>query len=429
MRAQRIFALNSFCFLIKGAKKSCIYDLLTGEVYSIDEGLSKVLHKEILTIEEIEEKADNAGIPKKSLYKKLEKLVSLGIGRFINNKIFIDKPYFDFKENIRKMQLVDLQKMSVRTTSECSLNCIFCDIKNPKICFPCSRFSSYSNKQIGSEELKRALYDAWQFNCKEIMFTGGDPFKTGLSFIEILSYAYEYYENIEVFSNLYHLTKEIKKALEEFNKKVEIFSPIFGDENIHDLISGEKGSFKQSIKNVIDLKEIGIKIKAIVLKIKDRDYKNLVNFFKKENIQFQFFLPIPIRNDKYTSEFFAHFFIEPQGFDKIDVFNFFYRRNFNQCWGRQIFIDTDGKARPCLFTNEMLGELSNYSLRDILREGRQDKYWYLTKDKINTCLDCEFRYCCPLDCRVASEAYSGSIDSKYPFCYYDPYVGKWIMNR
>jgi radical SAM protein with 4Fe4S-binding SPASM domain len=51
------------------------------------------------------------------------------------------------------------------------------------------------------------------------------------------------------------------------------------------------------------------------------------------------------------------------------------------------------------------------------------KYWSITKDQINVCKDCEFRYICT-DCR----AYTTNIDNDYskPLkCSYDPYKGKW----
>ena len=42
---ETMFTLNSDCFLIKGVKRGAIYNLDTGDVYSIDENSVKILDK------------------------------------------------------------------------------------------------------------------------------------------------------------------------------------------------------------------------------------------------------------------------------------------------------------------------------------------------------------------------------------------------
>lgn len=428
MKDNQFFNLNSFCYLIKGAKKGCLYDFLNGNVYSVDEKLVQILNQENLSMEEIAEKAGKASILRNKIYKNLEKLVSLGLGKFTEKKIFIDRVHFDFKENIIKRGQVVLSRILVRITSECSLNCIFCNEKTNAICFPCSRISSNSTESITTSKLQRNLYDASLFNCEELKLTGGDPLLVWPSLLEVISYAREYFGNIEIFSNLSSISKEQIRTLSKFNT-IKIVFPIFGDENFHDLITGGKGNFKRSIENVLNLTEAGVKVRALVVKTKNDKCKNLLNFLRSKKIPFQLVSALSLKQESYLSNYFNDFHIRSDMFEKIDIYRFFYRKSYNSCWGQQLLIDINGNVKPCLFAKHTLGNILNDSLKTILREGRQDKYWNLTKDSIDTCKDCEFRYCCPLDCRVASESLYGSLNSKCSFCDYDPYKGKWNIQK
>lgn len=56
------------------------------------------------------------------------------------------------------------------------------------------------------------------------------------------------------------------------------------------------------------------------------------------------------------------------------------------------------------------------------------KYWNLTKDQIEVCKDCEFRYICT-DCRAYTErshTNKEGLDISKPLkCGYNPYTGEW----
>jgi radical SAM protein with 4Fe4S-binding SPASM domain len=67
-----------------------------------------------------------------------------------------------------------------------------------------------------------------------------------------------------------------------------------------------------------------------------------------------------------------------------------------------------------------LGNISNSNIRDMIIAGDFDEYWELTKDKIDTCKDCEYRWGCT-DCRVLALKEAGSTSAKHPSCHYNPY--------
>ncbi|MGE5343579.1 MAG: SPASM domain-containing protein [Candidatus Omnitrophota bacterium] len=101
----------------------------------------------------------------------------------------------------------------------------------------------------------------------------------------------------------------------------------------------------------------------------------------------------------------------------MNVTRFFYHQQFNPCWGNKLAIDTNGDIKPCLWSDHILGNITNTHPANIVLTKQCDPFWELTKDKINGCRQCEFRYFCQ-DCRVRSERDRGQLDNKPSICSY-----------
>lgn len=397
-------SLNPFCYLIKGAKKACIYDLLNGDLFSIDERVSKIFEDKGGKTIEISER-DN-------LTHALDTLISSGLVIFTGNKVFTDRVKLNFIEDTAQERIPQLRRLWIRICSDCNINCIFCN-KIPLICFVCSKSLPYIKDEIEDLELKNALYEASLFNCREVKFIGGDPFANE-KLLKVLPYTFNLFRDIEVFSNLTSLPKEFIKLSSKIKEKITIIFPVFSDEKSHDLVTGKNGNFQRMIENAFTLIKNKFKVKALIVKLRKRSYNDIIAFLNYRKIKFSVFSPIPFLKEKKLFELFDGFLVKSL-FERTDIYSFFYRKSYNQCWGQQLLIDINGDVKPCLFAKHTLGNILHESLRNILRECRQEKYWNLTKDRVNICKECEFRYCCSFDCRVASEALNGGIDSKYPF--------------
>ncbi|MGN7758073.1 grasp-with-spasm system SPASM domain peptide maturase [Chryseobacterium sp. 22532] len=102
--------------------------------------------------------------------------------------------------------------------------------------------------------------------------------------------------------------------------------------------------------------------------------------------------------------------------------------NHNSCLHKKIGIDINGNIKNCPLMAESFGNINDISLEDAVIKPGFRKYWNLTKDKIEICKDCEFRYICT-DCRAYTErnhTNSEGLDTSKPLkCGYDPYTGKW----
>lgn len=102
--------------------------------------------------------------------------------------------------------------------------------------------------------------------------------------------------------------------------------------------------------------------------------------------------------------------------------------NHNSCLHKKIGIDIDGNIKNCPLMPESFGNIYHSSLEEVLVQSNFKKYWNLTKDKIEVCKDCEFRYICT-DCRAYTERTHSSkegLDISKPLkCGYNPYTCTW----
>ncbi|WP_027385144.1 grasp-with-spasm system SPASM domain peptide maturase [Chryseobacterium gregarium] len=100
----------------------------------------------------------------------------------------------------------------------------------------------------------------------------------------------------------------------------------------------------------------------------------------------------------------------------------------NSCLHKKMAIDKDGNIRNCPSMPKAFGNIKNTTLQAAFRNAGFKEYWSVTKDRIKTCKDCEFRYICT-DCRAYTERSnidSDGIDLSKPLkCGYDPYTAQW----
>jgi SPASM domain peptide maturase of grasp-with-spasm system len=99
-------------------------------------------------------------------------------------------------------------------------------------------------------------------------------------------------------------------------------------------------------------------------------------------------------------------------------------RNFNSCLNNKISIDINGDIKNCPSSSESYGNIENKSLIDVIGQKAFKKLWNITKDQVDTCKICEFRYVCT-DCRIYISN-TNNIYSKPSKCNYDPETATWL---
>lgn len=98
-------------------------------------------------------------------------------------------------------------------------------------------------------------------------------------------------------------------------------------------------------------------------------------------------------------------------------------KNYNSCLNRKISVNSKGEIKNCPSMSQSYGNIKDTTLEKALEHPDFKKYWNITKDQIDVCKDCEFRYVCT-DCRAYIEN-PKNIYSKPLKCGYDPYTNKW----
>lgn len=91
---------------------------------------------------------------------------------------------------------------------------------------------------------------------------------------------------------------------------------------------------------------------------------------------------------------------------------------YNSCWGKKISVTKDHKVRPCIFSEIITGDLKIDDIGEILV--RAQKYWIITKDKVEICKVCELRHVC-FDCREIARKSGNNLFASNPNCKYNPF--------
>lgn len=107
----------------------------------------------------------------------------------------------------------------------------------------------------------------------------------------------------------------------------------------------------------------------------------------------------------------------------INIKTFTEAQKHNTCLNRKISIDTEGYIRNCPSMKEHYGNIKDTTLQKALEHPDFKKYWFINKDQISVCKDCEFRYICT-DCRAYLEN-PEDMYSKPLKCGYNPYTCEW----
>lgn len=110
-------------------------------------------------------------------------------------------------------------------------------------------------------------------------------------------------------------------------------------------------------------------------------------------------------------------------FFSINMDNFTESQKHNTCLNRKISIHANGEIKNCPSMAKSYGNIKNTTLQEALEKQGFKDVWFINKDKISVCKDCEFRHICT-DCRAYIEN-PEDIYSKPLKCGYNPYTAEW----
>jgi len=104
----------------------------------------------------------------------------------------------------------------------------------------------------------------------------------------------------------------------------------------------------------------------------------------------------------------------------INIKTFTEAQKHNTCLNKKISIDAVGKIKNCPSCGNSFGNMKDTRLSEAMNKKGFKDLWVISKDQIEICKDCEFRYICT-DCRAYIKN-PDNIYSKPEKCPYDPYT-------
>jgi radical SAM protein with 4Fe4S-binding SPASM domain len=403
----RKFFFNEDVYLVKGAKHSAIYDLAKGEVYSVDDTFGSALDLALMgrTPKEIIMQTGN------NLYETIEflnKLAKQGLAGWYEGPTRPPKSYKDLPAPPWQLRLAWLE-----LTDVCNLRCIHC--------YNDSRLPRLPEKEtVPTEGLRCLLYELAELGCSQLQLTGGEALLREDQLLDLIPVAEEKGIQAEVFTNLTLLTTRTAKFFKEHNVWVgtSLYAP---DDKVHDSITRVNGSFARTVEGIRKLMSEGIRLRIEIVAMPQNENRlnETIRFAKEElgvdRVKVSRVLRVG-RACSVASEELASPG-DKLSFPKISKEDFVARLHGHNCWRGQIAIACSGDVFPCPCERDVvLGDVTRQNLRDIVLSDDLKRIWGLTKDKIETCKDCEYRYAC-FDCRARAESLTG----KPTDCWYNPY--------
>lgn len=116
--------------------------------------------------------------------------------------------------------------------------------------------------------------------------------------------------------------------------------------------------------------------------------------------------------------------INPKFFS-LDINTVLESMYYNNCLNAKISISANGDIKNCPAADKVYGNIASSKISEIATSEKFKKLWSITKDMIDECKDCEFRYIC-VDCRSIVKN-KHNVFSKPLKCKYNPYKAEWVQ--
>ena len=394
--------LRDDCFLVRGAKNSALYDLKAGRIYQV-----RGLVKEVLELSShglsVEEIASRLGLKEGFLRVLSEgKVIS-----FSPERGFKPFPVPEPKEE-------NLRFMWLEVTSRCNLRCLHCYVGADAL---------KPLEELPTEAWKGAIREGAALGCRDVQFTGGEA-TLRKDLWDLVEFAKaEGYEFVEIFTNATTLNRERVRWMAEVGVNVAVSLYSYRPE-VHDRITGRKGSFERTVEGIRSLveHEVPVRIAIIVMRENEEDVKGTMEFVQKLGVDpSQVGVDVVRPTGRGRDEDLV-----PKWYPRTTCPDFWIRDiSQTRCWPGKIAITSQGDVIPCIFARDLVvGRYKGGNLAEIVRGPRLQKLWSITLDEVEVCRDCEYRYAC-WDCRAIAYTTTGNLYAKSPRCAYDPYDGRW----
>jgi radical SAM protein with 4Fe4S-binding SPASM domain len=397
------YFLKRSCHFVSGATGAAIYDLANEKVYSINAAGKTILEAALQGYSLLSDISQ----------KYLRKLCNLDL-------LTADITKSSAEEDLSMPP--ELNFAWLELTDKCNLRCIHCYGRFGYNCIP-------ETQAMSVKEWKATLDVLLSLGCKNIQFIGGEP-TAFAGFVELLYYARKVgMEKISVFTNGTLLDDIQLRVIKETN--AEVLVSLYGpNAEIHDGISSEAGSFIRTEHTLKQLRENDVSTGICVSLMRENENfaEQIKQYIESLGYRYRGYDTIRATSDGLDQHWLSKIELLENKYKtnanfKTNERDFRINKNWNNCWFGQAAITAAGDVLPCVFARkQVVGNIRADSLEAIKEQLLS--LWRITKDDIETCHDCEFRYACH-DCRPLAFGLGGDVKSKNPRCCYDPYTARW----
>lgn len=386
-----MYVLQNNVELVMGAKRSCIYDLNTKKMYSLA--------------------SDDVDILRRILSNEISTKVALlsDTGRYLLNAgIVVNKEELLPKIDVPKEEFI-VRFAWIEITQNCNL-----------ICRHCYEGSSRTEckSEISLEQFQHVVDELERVGIDSIQLVGGEPLVHS-QISQMIDYVAGKFSYIEIFTNGTLLTDGLLNQISSCGITLAL-SYYAEQPMLHDWVTRTKGSFKLTHLHIQQALDKGVPVRLASVEMKNIPLLHLTSF----DVPYRTDLPRLIgRADLslYSRDMLKRKLIVKDSFARpIEPTEYYRNKVLHNCFGERLYIDCELNLYPCAMERRITyGNLLNSTLDVLLH----NKFASMTKDKIQGCKDCEYRYAC-YDCRC--DARNASIDAKPWYCTYDPIHGVWI---
>jgi radical SAM protein with 4Fe4S-binding SPASM domain len=413
------FALEKNCFLVEGAKRGAIYNLENGRVYSVDKYVVELVKKleNGIKIQTLLQSYQDVSLAEKAT-ACIKNLINLKLGHVLTNGERINKIVFE--------KPAPLEFVWLEITGACNLKCLHC--------YQAEKKPNHPKDKMTDEDWIRVMQQVYTVGCKKLQFIGGEPTIKPERLIKLIEISKKIgFEFVEVFTNA-TLINDSDIAFFGANQ-INVAVSVYGSKpEIHDKVTRVKGSFEKTINNLKKMVNAGIKTRVgiVAMSVNQDNVYDAQQFIQNLGVPNVKIDPVrPCGNGKDSqlipTEILKKYQISKPSFSHCTFKKFQRVRCGHNCFSKNICVTPTGDVLPCIMERDLvLGNIFDNPISEIIGTKKALKIRNITKDQVEVCKDCEYRYCC-FDCRPKAKNSSptGNLFAKPIDCLYNPYTGKW----
>ncbi|MDO8622373.1 MAG: radical SAM protein [bacterium] len=414
------FGLRGHCFLIRGAKRGAIYDLQSGAVFSIDEHAANLLER-CECGEDIDVVFASYDDPVRSDARAfLNALEERKLGGWVHEAR-------DREPKLDCSMSSSLDFIWLEIAAGCNLRCAHCSV-------------SSSPTLIGSERMReedwaRVIAEAHALGCRKLQFIGGEPLLFRDELLRLIASCRALdYQFVEVFTNLTRLNDRVLQGF--VANQVAVATSIYGaNAAMHDAITKRPGSFARTIGALSQCTAAGLqtRVGVVGMTLNEERLGETERFLREEvgvrDVRVDVVRPVGRANGSalVSPTLLKRIQRTEPRFGRITKEQFARARHGHNCFSKEACVTASGEVFACIMERTApLGSVLSEPLGTILGSDVSEQFRTLSKDRVEVCRDCEYRYCC-FDCRPRAQGMSVNGDryAKPAECHHDPYTGAW----